>query len=126
MTRSRSSRAWRSTSTPNTTMPTGSERNGRAPSAQGPVAKGGSFDLGELQRLANEMFRALPGGFLPGIDPEQPASATLLPADAEPLRPRPETPPSADGHVDDAAPALPDVAAGVDVARPIRVARLIP
>jgi cysteine desulfurase / selenocysteine lyase len=29
---------------------------------------GGPFDLAEMERLANEMFRAMPGGFLPGLD----------------------------------------------------------
>src|ERR1035441_7138647 len=83
MTRSRYSRTSRSTSTTSTIMPTRSESNGSGPldvdprsrseasPEPEPVIKGGPFDLGEMHRLANEMFRALPGAILPGVDPDQ-------------------------------------------------------
>jgi cysteine desulfurase / selenocysteine lyase len=62
-----------------------------------PVTKGGPFDLSEMERLANEMFRALPGALLPGIDPDQLDSVPLA-AEAESVRPQVGLPPTPNGH----------------------------
>ena len=89
-------------------MPTGNEANGSRPANPQPpskgtpgggasVTKGGPFNLSEMERLANEMFRALPGAFLPGIDPEQ-LTSVPLPEEAESLRPPADAPPSPNGH----------------------------
>jgi cysteine desulfurase/selenocysteine lyase len=91
-------------------MPTRSESNGSGPLDPDPrsrseaspeaesVTKGGPFDLGEMQRLANELFRALPGALLPGIDPDQ-LDSVALPAAAESLR-APAVPlPTPNGHL---------------------------
>ena len=102
-------------------MPTGSEPDGRGPTDPSPdsptgeipepqsVTKGGPFDLEEMERLANEMFRALPGAFLPGLDPEQ-GSALSFPAAAESLRPAAGWVPTSNGHVEGRAEALRDLA----------------
>lgn len=56
-------------------MPTASNGNGAGPSTPAAggsppeVRKGGPFDLAEIERIANEMFRAVPGAMLPGIEP---------------------------------------------------------
>jgi cysteine desulfurase / selenocysteine lyase len=93
-------------------MPTASNDNGPGPSAPGPtsrasngtadphpVRKGGPFDLAEIERLANEMFRAVPGAVLPGIDPERfdpvvptPEQVAHLASPVEPEPPVPEPP----------------------------------
>jgi len=88
-------------------MPTAAEHNGRGPSGPDlhsppaakpeptPVTKGGPFDLSEIERLANEMFRAMPGAVLPGLDPDQLAPVPT-PSEAEALRPPADALPSAD------------------------------
>ena len=98
-------------------MPTASNSNGSGPPDAKlhagpatprdpePVAKGGPFDLGELERLANAMFTALPGGLLPGLDPRQ-LDPLTPPPEAESLRPPAEAVPSPNGHLAGAAPAL--------------------
>src|ERR1700722_7555472 len=91
----------RSTSTTSTTMPTGSESNGSGPGRNG----SGPFNLGEMERLANEMFRTLPGGILPGIDPEQLISVPL-PADAEPMLPAAGMMPATNGHAPNGIAAM--------------------
>ncbi len=62
----------------------GASHNGAGPSSREPAAqengaagappvrKGGPFDLGEIERVANEMFRAMPGAVLPRLDDEPP------------------------------------------------------
>jgi cysteine desulfurase / selenocysteine lyase len=83
-------------------MPTGSEANGSASEQN----ESGPFDLSEMERLANDMFRALPGGILPGLEPEQLISVPL-PVEAEPVRPASGVTPGANGHVaNGAVPAL--------------------
>jgi len=54
-----------------------------------PVRKGGPFDLGEIERVANEMFRAMPGAVLPGLDhePPGPPQHLVLPVPPEPPEP---------------------------------------
>src|SRR5450755_2966314 len=123
MTQSRYSRTSRSTSTTSTIMPTRNESNGSGPldpdlrsrSVASPepkaVTKGGPFDLSEMQRLANEMFRALPGALLPGLDPDQLDSVAPL-ADAESLRPPPGALPTPNGHVTSGPGAMRDLSAG--------------
>ena len=99
-------------------MPTGSDRNGSGPTGSAPeissgpapeagaVIKGGPFDLGEMERLANEMFRALPGVFLPGLDAEGPASGQ-----SEPTPPRDGAVPMPNGRVANGARARPELSA---------------
>jgi cysteine desulfurase/selenocysteine lyase len=83
------------------------------------VTKGGPFDLSEMQRLANEMFRALPGALLPGIDPDQldsvalPPQAESLPPQAESLRPPAAVLPTPNGHITSGPVATPDLSAGL-------------
>ncbi len=107
-------------------MPTDSNSNGSGPpdavhqrpgSSWDPesVAKGGPFDLAEVERLANEMFRALPGAFLPGLDPGQ-LESVALPPEAESRRPPLEALPSPNGHLDAAEAALGRLAAGLQAA----------
>jgi cysteine desulfurase / selenocysteine lyase len=79
------------------------------------VAKGGPFDLGELERLANQMFTPLPGAFLPGLDPGQ-LESVPLPPEAESLRPPPEALPSPGSHLAAAQPALETLAPGLEAA----------
>ena len=76
-------------------MPTGSEANGSSrPEQNG----SGPFDLSEMERLANDMFRALPGGILPGLDPEQLLSVPL-PTEVEAARPLSGAIPNMNGEV---------------------------
>ena len=95
-------------------MRTVSEHNGNGsrraapPAPAGEVRKGGPFDLSEMERLANEMFRALPGAVLPGLAPDQ-LDPLPPPPQAEALRPPPGVIPSANGQVTDGA--APDVGA---------------
>ena len=70
-------------------MSTGNDANGAGPADESPYAspasngngngngivKGGPFGIEEMQRIANEMFRALPGAPLPGLD-AQPSLST--------------------------------------------------
>jgi cysteine desulfurase / selenocysteine lyase len=77
------------------------------------VTKGGPFDLGEIERLANEMFRALPGAVLPGLDAEQLASVPS-PSEAESLRPPAGMLPTPNGHFADGTAAIRDPSAGLD------------
>jgi len=100
-------------------MPTGSESNGSGPPGAHPrtpqkaaaepdsVVKGGPFNLGDMERIANEMFRALPGALLSGLDPEQLASLPV-PEELESMRPPEETLPTPDGHLATGAAALRD------------------
>jgi hypothetical protein len=91
-------------------MPTGSNSNGSGPSGShphrpsgstpesAPVTSNGPFDLSEMERLANELFRELPGAVLPGLDAEQ--LAPVPPAtEAETLRPAAGALPTPNGHV---------------------------
>jgi cysteine desulfurase / selenocysteine lyase len=89
------------------------------------VEKGGPFDLGELERLANEMFTALPGAFLPGLDPGQ-LKPVALPPEAESLRPPPEALPSPDGHLVGAEPALERLSPGLEATALNGVTGLVP
>ena len=89
------------------------------------VVKGGPFDLGELERLANQMFTALPGALLPGLDPGQLESVTL-PAEAESQRPPPEALASPDGDLSDAQPALETLTPGLEAAAPNGATGLMP
>jgi len=98
-----------------TVMLTASSHNGSRPSDAHPsskpeaaaqseaVQKGGPFDLAEIERLANKMFRAMPGALLPGLDPEQ---LDRLDVESAALRPPPTTPPAVNGHVSEAESAL--------------------
>src|SRR5450755_3788766 len=80
-------RTSRSTSTTCTIMPIGSNSNGSGPSVSHPqspstsepepVTGNGPFDLSEMERLANELFRELPGAVLPGLDAEQLVTVSL-------------------------------------------------
>ena len=79
------------------------------------MTKGGPFDLGELERLANQMFTALPGALLPGLDPGQ-LESVALPSETASLRPPPEALPSPDGHLAAAEPALDRLSPGLDAA----------
>ncbi len=89
------------------------------------IAKGGPFDLGELERLANEMFTALPGAFLPGLDPGQ-LESVPLPPEAESLRPPPEAMPPVNGHLVGAEPALGELSSGLEAAAPNGATGLLP
>jgi len=62
-----------------------------APAQSATVHNSGPFDVAEMERLANEMFRAMPGAFLPGIDREQ-LDSVRLDAERAVLRPAPVTP----------------------------------
>ena len=105
-------------------MPTRSESNGSGPldvdprsrseasPEPEPVIKGGPFDLGEMHRLANEMFRALPGAILPGLDPEQLASVPVA-AEAESLRPPAGVLPTPNGHLTSGSSAIRDLSPGL-------------
>jgi cysteine desulfurase/selenocysteine lyase len=105
-------------------MPTRTESNGSDPLDSDPrsrseaspqpepVTKGGPFDVSEMQRLANEMFRALPGALLPGLDPDQ-LDSVALPAAAESLRPPPGALPTPNGHVTNDPAAMRDLSAAV-------------
>ena len=106
-----------SPSTTSTIMPTASSRNGSGPTAShptstpepraeaAPVQKGGPFELAEIERLANEMFRALPSAFLPGLAPEE-LEAVRLDAESAALRPPAVTPPAVNGQVREAETTL--------------------
>ena len=106
-------------------MLTAAERNGSGPPNSHPpappgatsqpdsVTKGGPFDLREIQRLANELFRALPGAVLPGLDPEQLASVPS-PSEAESLRPPAGMLPTPNGHLTTGTAAIRDPSAGLD------------
>src|SRR5450631_1265846 len=75
-------------------MPTAADFNGNgaAPARGAPrpsypetVVKGGPFELAEIERIANELFRAMPGVVLPGVDAPQPEPDRLAePAAAAP------------------------------------------
>ncbi|HYB31179.1 MAG TPA: SufS family cysteine desulfurase [Solirubrobacteraceae bacterium] len=107
-------------------MSTASNHNGTAPNGARPpsppptraraggVQKGGPFDLAEMERLANEMFRAMPGAFLPGLDQEQ-LDPVRLDAERTALRPPPVTPPAVNGQMTEAQAALGDLAAELDL-----------
>jgi cysteine desulfurase/selenocysteine lyase len=101
-------------------MPTGAESNRSAPlnGSRPAAAETGRtdsgrvpFDLREMERLANEMFRALPGAVLPGIDPEQLAQVPL-PQEAEALRPEPAVTPDLNGHTAGVEATVRDLIAG--------------
>ena len=105
-------------------MPTAAEHNGSGPPNSHPhraargerqqpesVTNGGPFDLGEIERLANEMFRALPGAVLPGLDAEQLASVPS-PSEAESLRPPAGMLPTPNGHLTNGTAAIRDPSAG--------------
>jgi cysteine desulfurase/selenocysteine lyase len=105
-------------------MPTRTESNGSDPIDCDPrcrpeaspesesVTNAGPFDLSEMQRLANEIFRALPGALLPGIDPDQ-LDSVALPAQAESLRPPAGVLPTPNGHLTSAPVAMRDLSGGV-------------
>ena len=110
-------------------MPTASNQSGGAPNGARPpspphppaqsggVQKGGPFDLAEIERLANEMFRAMPGAFLPGLDREQ-LDPVRLDAERAALRPPPVTPPAINGQMTEAQATLAGLAAELDPASP--------
>jgi len=111
-------------------MPTVSNHNGSANGAHPPspphppakpdaVQKGGPFDLAEMERLANEMFRAMPGAFLPGMNREE-LDPVRLDAERAALRPPAVTPPPVNGQMTDAQAALGGLAAELAQARPGR------
>jgi len=85
------------------------------------VTKDGPFDLDELQRLANEMFAAVPGAWLPGLDPGQVESVAPAP-EAESLRPPPDAVPSANGHLPAPNGHLPSPTTGLVRGAPTPVA----
>jgi len=102
-------------------MPIASNHNGSGPAASNPrsepnasagsqaVQKGGPFDLAEIERLANEMFRAMPGAFLPGLAPEQ-LDPVRLDAERAALRPPAVTAPAVNGQLSETETALRGVA----------------
>jgi len=104
-------------------MPTESNSNGAGPSASGshsqpgpaselePVTSNGPFDLSEMERLANELFRELPGALLPGLEPEHLASVPPA-TEAETLRPPAVVLPTPNGHVASGSVPMHDPAAG--------------
>src|SRR5450631_2804219 len=105
-----------------------SQREDERPSASwdpASVTKGGPFDLGELERLANQMFTALPGALLPGLDPGQ-LESVALPPEAESQRPPPEALASPDGHLTVAEPARETLAPGLEAAARNGAAGLMP
>jgi len=71
------------------------------------------------------MFTALPGAFLPGLDPGQ-LESVPLPPEAELLRPPPEALPSPDGHLVGAEQALERLSPGLEAAAPNGAAGLVP
>ena len=105
-------------------MPTRSESNGSGPldvdprsrseasPEPEPVTKGGPFDLSEIERVANEMFRALPGALLPGLDPDQ-LDSVALPAQAESLLPPAGVPPTPNGHLTSGSVVSRDLSPGL-------------
>jgi cysteine desulfurase / selenocysteine lyase len=113
-------------------MPTGSSSNGSGPSGPHPhsrsgptpepepVTSNGPFDLSEMERLANELFREMPGALLPGVDAERLASVPPA-TEAETLRPAAGVLPTPNGHVANGSVPTHDPAAeggGVVGARP--------
>ena len=110
-------------------MPTASSHNGSGPNGAHPssrpgsaaepgaVQKGGPFDLTEIERLANEMFRAMPGTFLPGIEREQ-LDPVRLEAERMALRPPAVAPPAINGQMTEAQRALRGIADELDAATP--------
>jgi cysteine desulfurase/selenocysteine lyase len=114
-------------------MPTGSNSNGSGPSVPHPqspstsepepVTGNGPFDLSEMERLANQLFRELPGAVLPGLDAEQLVTVSLT-TEAETSRSPAVEMPTPNGHVASGSVPRHDPAAGaggVVGSRPIAV-----
>jgi cysteine desulfurase / selenocysteine lyase len=108
-------------------MPTASNHNGsarngyqppgnpQATAASAGVQQGGPFDLAEIERLANEIFRAMPGAVLPGLDPAQ-LDPVALDSQRAALRPPAVTPPAVNGQLSEAQNALRGLADELDAA----------